>query len=56
MGHANSASWITCLDGWRNSMSPSICRDTAVTGEELLAKQKAVLRDMPERDQEGIDR
>ena len=56
MGHANSASWIKCLEGMEKLEIDLICPGHgAVTGKDLLAKQKRYFVDLRAEVQKGLD-
>lgn len=56
MGHANSGSWITCLERMEKLDVALVCPGHgAVTGKELLAKQKRYFADMRAEVKKGID-
>jgi cyclase len=56
MGHANTASWIKCLEGMDKLDIDLICPGHGkVTGKELLAKENRYLAELRAAVQKGID-
>ncbi len=56
MGHANSASWIRCLDGMAKLDVDLICPGHgSVSGKDLLTKQKRYFVELRDEVQKGLD-
>jgi cyclase len=56
MGHANSASWIRCLEGMAKLDIDMVCPGHGkVTGKDLLEKQKRYFADMRTEIKKGIE-
>lgn len=56
MGHANSASWVKCLDGMEKLDVDVVCPGHGiVTGKDLLAKQKRYFVDLRAAVKKGLD-
>lgn len=56
MGHSNSASWIKCLERMEKLEIDLICPGHgAVTGKELLGKQRRYFAELREAVQKGVD-